>query len=374
MIPFNKPFLTDGEISNILIAHDNGQLSGDGDFTKRCSIWLENNLNVKSALLTTSCTDALELAALLANISPGDEVILPSYTFVSTANAFVLRGATPVFVDIQAGSLNLDASLIEQAITPKTKAIIPVHYAGVACDMDVINKIATKHDIMVIEDAAQSILSTYKGRFLGSLGDIGALSFHETKNIHCGEGGAILINDPELLMRAEIVREKGTNRSQFSRKEVNKYTWVDVGSSFLPGEVTAAFLLAQLNAAHELTERRLKIWNYYNDAFESLELVGRVRRPKIPKFCTHNAHIYYLLLRDLSDRDTFIESMRRRGIHCVFHYVPLHDSPYGAKVGKVSGSMEVTRMAADCLVRLPMWIGIEKHLDDIIYEAHAVLD
>ena len=358
-IPFNRPYLTGKELHNIAQAHALGQLAGDGSFTKQCHQWLEASIGTKKALLTHSCTASLEMAALLADIQPGDEVIMPSYTFVSTANAFVLRGGVPVFVDIREDTLNLDERRIEAAITPKTKAIVPVHYAGVACEMDVILEIAQAHKLWVIEDAAQGILSTYKSKPLGALGHLGCLSFHETKNVISGEGGALLVNEEDWVQRAEIIREKGTNRSQFFRGQVDKYTWVEVGSSYLPGEIIAAFLWAQLQEAEVITQQRLEIWNAYHEAFGQLEAQERLRRPIIPEHCQHNGHLYYLLLRDLQDRTQFIETLKDQGINCVFHYVPLHSSPAGKRYGLVSGSMEVTDSVSERLVRLPVWIGME---------------
>jgi len=358
-IPFNCPYLVGNELSNIAQAHANGQLAGDGPFTKRCSAWLEKHAGCSKALLTHSCTAALEMAAILADVQPGDEVILPSYTFVSTANAFVLRGGVPVFVDIRPDTLNLDESKIEEAITAKTKAIVPVHYAGVACEMDTILDIARRQDLLVIEDAAQGVMSTYKDKPLGSLGDLGCYSFHETKNIISGEGGALLVNTPELSERAEIIREKGTNRSRFFRGQVDKYTWVDLGSSYLPSEVIAAFLAAQLDHAKEITDRRLSIWNTYHDSFSHLEVSGRVRRPTIPTDCQHNAHMYYLLLDNLEDRTCFIDKMKQSGIGCVFHYVPLHSAPYGLSHARALGDLAITEDLSQRLVRLPLWAGLE---------------
>jgi dTDP-4-amino-4,6-dideoxygalactose transaminase len=306
------------------------------------------------------------MAAILADICPGDEVIMPSYTFVSTANAFVLRGGVPVFVDIRPDTLNIDETKIEAAISPRTRAIVPVHYGGVACEMDEIIDIARRHNILVIEDAAQGVMSKYKGRALGAIGDLGALSFHETKNISSGEGGALLINAPTLAERAEIIREKGTDRSKFFRGQVDKYTWVDIGSSYLPGEIIAAFLWAQMEAAESITQRRLDIWKTYHQAFESLESSGRVRRPIVMENSRHNAHLYYLLLNDFADRSRFMASMKQKGINCVFHYVPLHDSPMGKKIGRISDSMEITDSSANRLVRLPLWLGLESEVEKII--------
>ncbi len=365
-IPFNRPHLIGRELDYIAEAHGNGQLAGDGAFTRKCQAWLERRTGSRRALLTHSCTAALEMAAILAEVGPGDEVIMPSYTFVSTANAFVLRGAVPVFVDIHLDTLNLDERQIEAAITSRTRAIVPVHYAGVACAMDVVMEIAARHGLLVIEDAAQAVMSTFYGRPLGSIGHLGALSFHETKNVISGEGGALLVNDASRIQRAEIVREKGTNRTLFFRGQVDKYTWVDIGSSFLPGEIVAAFLLAQLEKAELITARRLALWERYHSAFESLERAGRLRRPIVPDVCGQNAHMYYVLVRDLAERTAFIGHMKRLGIHCVFHYVPLHSSPMGSQVGRVSGDMKVTNDVADRLVRLPLWLGIEDHLDRIV--------
>lgn len=351
--------MTGRELWYIAQAHNNGHLAGDGMFTKKCHEWLQERTGAPKALLTHSCTAALEMAAILADIQPGDEVIMPSYTFVSTANAFVLRGGVPVFVDIRLDTLNIDETLIEAAITPKTKAIVPVHYAGVACEMDVIMEIAQRHGLLVIEDAAQGIMSTYKGRPLGSIGHLGTYSFHETKNIISGEGGALLINDERFAGRAEIIREKGTNRSQFFRGQVDKYTWVDIGSSYLPGEVIAAFLRAQMEEADSITTRRLEIWHIYHNALEVLERDGRLRRPMIPGNCQHNAHMYYLLLRNLKDRTYFITHMKQQGVNCVFHYVPLHSSPFGQKFGRVHKKLKVTEDLSHRLVRLPVWVGLD---------------
>jgi dTDP-4-amino-4,6-dideoxygalactose transaminase len=365
-IPFNKPYMTGKELWYIAQAHAAGHLSGDGSFTIKCNDWLTRQNGSHKALLTHSCTAALEMAAILADIKPGDEVIMPSYTFVSTANAFVLRGATPVFVDIRPDTLNLDETLIEAAITDKTRAIVPVHYAGVACEMDTIMSIAERHGLLVIADAAQGIMSEYKGKPLGSFGHMSTLSFHETKNIISGEGGAILINDQRYAERAEIIREKGTNRSQFFRGQVDKYTWVDVGSSYLPGEIVAAFLYAQMEEAEAITSRRIKIWNTYHLAFGELGKQGLVRLPVIPSECGHNAHMYYLLLPDLKTRTRFISTMKSLGIHTVFHYVPLANSPGGKNFSRSHGELAVTNDISARLVRLPLWVGLEEHLDEVI--------
>lgn len=365
-IPFNKPYMVGKELWNIAQANVNGHMAGDGPFSMRCHAWLEERTGSLKALLTHSCTGALEMAGILANVGPGDEVIMASYTFVSTANAFVIRGAVPVFVDIRPDTLNIDESRIEGAITEKTKAIVAVHYAGVACDMDVIIEIANKYNLLVIEDAAQGVMAAYKSRPLGAIGHLGALSFHETKNIIAGEGGALLVNDPRFLQRADIIREKGTNRSQFFRGEVDKYTWVDIGSSYLPSELVAAFLSAQMDEANAITDRRMSIWNTYHEAFEPLSQRGLVRRPIVPDECQHNAHMYYLLLPDLDSRDRFIAALKQRGIHAVFHYVPLHDSPAGLRFGRAHGDFKQTVTLSGRLVRLPLWVGIESQLSDVI--------
>lgn len=372
-IPFNKPYMTGKELSYISQAHAEGHLSGDGAFTSQCSQWLEHRSGSRRALMTHSCTAALEMAALLVDLGPGDEVIMPSYTFVSTANAFALRGAIPVFVDIRPDTLNIDETLIEAAITSKTKAIIPVHYAGVACEMDVIMDIANRYNLVVIEDAAQAIMSTYKGRSLGSIGHMGCLSFHETKNIICGEGGALLINDSVFVQRAEIIREKGTNRSQFFRGQVDKYTWCDLGSSFLPSDLLAAFLWAQMQAAEDITNRRLAIWKIYHDAFAHLEESGSVRRPIIPAHSEHNAHMYYLLLPSLGARTRFIDSLKRLNVAAVFHYIPLHSAPAGKLLGRAHGDMTQTDSLSERLVRLPLWVGLEEHINGVISAVQETL-
>ncbi len=358
--------MTGRELWYIAQAHSNGHLAGDGMFTKKCHEWLKERTGTHKALLTHSCTAALEMAAILAEIQPGDEVIMPSYTFVSTANAFVLRGGVPVFVDIRPDTLNIDETLIAAAITPKTKAIVPVHYAGVACEMDVIMEIAQDNRLLVIEDAAQGIMSTYKGKPLGSIGHMGAYSFHETKNIISGEGGALLINDARFAERAEITREKGTNRSQFFRGQVDKYTWLDIGSSFLPGEVIAAFLWAQLEEAQSIKQMRLNIWQKYHEALAPLELAGVLRRPIISNDCGHNAHMFYILLESLKQRAAIISKLNEQGVNAVFHYVPLHSSPAGKKYGRVSGEMKNTEDLSDRLLRLPLWIGMADEQQVII--------
>lgn len=357
-IPFNKPYMTGKELHYIAEAKFGNMLAGDGPFTKRCHNWIEEKTGCAKALLTHSCTAALEMTALLLDIQPGDEVIMPSYTFVSTANAFVLRGGVPVFVDIREDTLNLDERLIEAAITPRTKVIVPVHYAGVACEMDTIMEIAGRRGLKVVEDAAQGVMSSYKGRALGSIGDLGAFSFHETKNVISGEGGALLVNDPELALRAEIIREKGTDRSRFFRGEVDKYTWQEVGSSFLPGELIAAFLWAQLEEAQAITARRMASWKHYHAELAPLEAKRVLRRPVIPEGCEHNAHMYYVLLAPEVNRQAVLSELKRNEIYSVFHYVPLHSSPAGQRYGRVHGTMDVTNRQSECLVRLPLWVGL----------------
>lgn len=364
-IPFNRPHLTGKELEYLAQAHESMQLAGDGPFTKRCQAWLQSRTTSPKSLLTHSCTAALEMAAILANVQAGDEVIMPSYTFVSTANAFVLRGARPVFVDIRADTLNIDECLIEDAITDRTKAIVPVHYAGVACEMDAIVDIAQRHNLLVIEDAAQGIMSNYGERPLGSIGHLGCLSFHETKNIISGEGGALLVNDSALAERAEIIREKGTNRSQFFRGQVDKYTWTDIGSSYLPSELIAAFLWAQLEQAEEITQLRLDVWNRYHEQFASLESEGVLRRPLVPQGLQHNAHMYYILVRDLASRTRLIDSLKAQGIGAVFHYVPLHSSPAGRRFARSHGILDVTEDLADRLVRLPLWPGMGNSVEQV---------
>lgn len=362
-IPFNKPFSTGREAEYIQEALANQHLSGDGVFTGRCHAWLEQWTGAPKALLTHSCTGALEMAALLAAVGPGDEVIMPSFTFSSTANAFVLRGAVPVFVDIDAATLNIDPREIERAITARTRVVAPVHYAGVGCDMDQILAISARHGLLVIEDAAQGLLAHYRGRPLGSIGHLGALSFHETKNLMCGEGGALLVNDPSLVERAEIIREKGTNRSQFFRGEIDKYTWVDVGSSYLPSELSAAFLWAQCQHAEEITKRRLDVWWRYHEAFAELEDAGLVRRPVLPGDRQGNGHLYYLLVADAAARRRVLDGLNARGINAVFHYVPLHSAPAGRRYGRAVGDLPITGDVAARLIRLPLWVGMTE--DDV---------
>lgn len=352
--------MTGKEIAYIAEAHANSMLAGDGPFTKRCHQWLEQKTGTHKALLTHSCTAALEMAALLLDIQPGDEVIMPSYTFVSTANAFVLRGGVPVFVDIRPDTLNIDERLIEAAITPKTRAIVPVHYAGVACEMDTIMDIAKRHGLAVVEDAAQGVMSTYKGRALGSIGDLGCYSFHETKNIISGEGGALLVNNAKYAERAEIIREKGTDRCRFFRGQIDKYTWQEKGSSFLPGELIAAFLFAQMESAEKITNMRQSCWQFYHDELAVLEERKILRRPILPEGCSHNAHMYYVILGDGINRDSVLNEFRSNDISAVFHYVPLHTSPAGLRLSKATADMSCTSDLSARLIRLPLWVGLTR--------------
>ena len=360
MINFNIPPCVDTEIEVIKQAISNHKICGDGEFTKKCQNWIEERTGTKKSLLTTSGTDALEMAALLCDIHSGDEVILPSYTFSSTANAFALFGATLVFVDIRPDTMNIDERLIEDAITEKTKVIVPVHYAGVACEMDTIMDIAKRHNLLVVEDAAQGVMSTYKGRALGSIGDIGCYSFHETKNYSMGEGGAVLINNQAFVERAEIVREKGTNRSRFLRGQVDKYTWVDCGSSYLPSELNAAYLWAQLEQADKINEDRLATWNYYYEQLKPLADAGKLELPHIPMECEHNAHMFYVKLRNLEERTAFIAYLKEHEVQSVFHYIPLHSAPAGLKFGRFSGEDVCTTKESERLARLPMYYGMNQ--------------
>ncbi|MDX9731941.1 MAG: dTDP-4-amino-4,6-dideoxygalactose transaminase [Bdellovibrionales bacterium] len=358
-IPFHAPSLSDTESRYMLEALASKRISGDGPFTKKCHAWLKTELQTPHALLTHSCTAALEMAALLCDLEPGDEVIMPSYTFVSTANAVALRRAVPVFIDVRPDTLNLDENKIRAAITAKTKAIAVVHYAGVAAEMDTILKIANEYGLRVIEDAAQGLMASYKGKALGTMGDFGAMSFHETKNIVSGEGGALFIKDEHQAARAEVIREKGTNRSQFFRGQVDKYTWVDIGSSYLPSDLLAALLLAQLERAEEITNQRRDIWNYYQSTFATLDAIG-VCRPSPPSECAHNAHIYHLITRDLGERSALIDALKSTGIQAPFHYVPLHSSPGGKKFGRTHGDLTLTVDLSERLVRLPLFAGLEE--------------
>lgn len=367
VIPFNKPFIVGKELYNIAQAVLESQLSGDGIFTKSCHKWFEEQLGCKKALLTHSCTGAMEMSAILCDIKPGDEVIMPSFTFVSTANAFVLRGAIPVFVDIRPDTLNIDERLIESAITPKTKVIVPVHYAGISCAMDEIMNIAEQRNLWVVEDAAQGLLSTHKDKYLGTIGHLSCLSFHETKNIISGEGGALLINDERFIERAEIIREKGTNRNQFFRGEVEKYTWVDIGSSFLPSELIGAFLYAQLEQAENINTVRNLIFNRYLNSLRPLEDKGLVRLPVVGNECLSNGHIFYIITQSLKERDRLIKYLNENYIDSVFHYVPLHSSPAGMKYGRTSGSLDVTNDISERLLRLPMFYGMtDKEVDRVV--------
>lgn len=360
MISFNVPPHVGTEEKYIAEAIAARKLCGDGEFTRRCHAWLENRFGAPKVLLTTSGSAALDMAALLCDIQPGDEVILPSYTFSSTANAFVFAGAKLVFVDIRPGTMNIDERKIEAAVTDKTKVIVPVHYAGMACEMDTIMDIAKRRNLMVVEDAAQGVMSTYKGKPLGTIGDFGCYSFHETKNYSCGEGGAILINNPKYIEKAEIVREKGTNRSMFWRGQVDKYTWVDLGDSFLPSELNAAYLWAQLEKADEILSNRMKSWGMYYDALKPLADNGKIEIPCLPLGCDHNAHMFWIKLPNLEERTKFISFMKEKGVECVFHYVPLHTAPAGEKFGRFSGIDEYTTKESDRLVRLPLYYGMDE--------------
>lgn len=359
MIEFNIPPIIGTEEKYVKQAIEKHKICGDGEFTKKCNKWIEKNFNIKKALLTTSCSSALEMSALLADIKPGDEIIMPAYTFVSTANAFVLRGAKIVFVDIRPDTMNIDENLIESAITEKTKAIVPVHYAGVSCEMDTIMNIAQKHNLKVIEDAAQGVMAKYKDKYLGTIGDIGCYSFHETKNYSMGEGGAILLKDDRFTDLAEIIREKGTNRSQFFRGQIDKYTWVEYGSSYLPSDINAAYLWAELEEADKINSNRLSSWNYYNDNLKELEEKGFIERPFIPKECKHNAHMYYIKTKDIKERTKLIKYLKENGVEAVFHYVPLHTAPAGKKYGRFNGEDKYTTKESERLLRLPMYYDIK---------------
>lgn len=360
LIPFNRPYMTGKELFYIAKAHAQGRLAGDGPFTGLCHAFLEKRTGCAKALLTHSCTAALEMAALLLDCDPGDEIIMPSYTFVSTANAFALRGAIPVFVDIRQDTLNLDETLVEAAITTRTKAIVAVHYAGVACEMDALLCTAEQHGLKVIEDAAQAALASYKGKPLGSIGELGCYSFHETKNLTSGEGGALLVRDPEVVARAEVAREKGTDRNRFFRGEVDKYTWQALGSSYLSGELAAAFLWAQFEEADRITGERLALWDRYHDLLAPMEANGDLRRPIVPDHCQHNAHMYYVLLPPETDRGRVLADMKRAGVNAIFHYVPLHSSPAGMRFGRASADLPVTDAVFARLIRLPLWIGLSE--------------
>lgn len=370
MISFNRPPYSAMALTYMKQAIENHKICGDGEFTKRCSAWLEQNTGTAKAFLTTSCTHATEMAAMLADVGPGDEIIMPSYTFVSTADAFVLRGAKPVFVDIRPDTMNIDETLIEAAVTEKTRVIVPVHYAGVACEMDTIMEIAKRHRLCVIEDAAQGMMSTYKGKMLGTIGDYGCYSFHETKNYSMGEGGALLVRNSEDILRAEIIREKGTNRSQFFRGEVDKYSWQASGSSYLPSDMNAAYLWAQLEQAEEIDQNRLRSWNLYYELLRPLAEEGRIELPFVPEGCVHNGHMFYIKARDLEERTRLIAYLRENEIYAVFHYVPLHTAPAGKKFGEFRGEDRYTTRESERLFRLPMYYGLTE--EEITYIAGKV--
>ena len=369
MIHFNVPPVVGNELQYMEEAIKNRKICGDGMFTKKCSAWMEEKTGTAKALLTTSCTHAIEMSAILSNIQPGDEVIMPSYTFVSTADAFVLRGAKVIFVDIRPETMNIDERLIEEAVTERTKAIVPVHYAGVACKMDEICDIAKRHNLFVIEDAAQGVMSFYKGRPLGTLGDYGCYSFHETKNYSMGEGGALLIKDPKNIERAEIIREKGTNRSNFFRGQIDKYTWMDAGSSYLPSDLNAAYLWAQLEKAEEIRNDRMASWNLYNQLLKELEEEGYIRLPEIPEECTHNAHMFYIKTKDLEERQNLISFLKAKGVGAVFHYIPLHSAPAGKKYGEFFGKDIYTTSESERLLRLPLYYKLSNDSIEKIVEA-----
>ena len=372
MIDFNRPAFVGSELEYIQDAIHRGMLCGDGIYTKKCSQWMEKEFDVSRVMLTTSCTHALEMAAFLCDIQPGDEVIMPSYTFVSTADAFVLRGAKIVFVDIRPDTMNLDEKLIEQAITPKTKVIVPVHYAGVACEMDTIMDIAHRHGLKVVEDAAQGVDACYKGKALGTIGDFGCYSFHETKNFTMGEGGALLFQKEEYLEKAEILREKGTDRSKFFRGQVDKYRWMDYGSSYLPSEMNAAYLYAQLEAKDKIQKKRMEIYEYYHRNLADLAAEGKVEQPYVPQECEHNAHMYYLKVKDMKVRTRLLAYLRENGICSVFHYVPLHSAPAGQKFGRFAGEDVYTTKESERLLRLPMFYNLDmedvKRIVDVIHK------
>ncbi len=372
-IPFNKAIYLPEAFKYVEDVVKSSLIAGDGKYTRLCSEWMEHRFKAKKVLMTTSCTAALEMAAILLDIQPDDEVIMPSYTFVSTANAFVLRGAKCVFVDIRPDTMNIDENKIEAAISNKTKAIVVVHYAGVGCEMDTIMSIANKYSIPVVEDAAQGVMANYKGRALGTIGTFGCYSFHETKNYTMGEGGALVINDEKYIERAEILREKGTNRSRFYRGEIDKYSWVDIGSSFLPSEFNVSYLYGQLEIADKINENRLETWNAYNDAFKNYEYDGKIVLPTIPKACNHNAHMFYIKLKSIEERTQFITSMKEKGVGCVFHYVPLHSSVAGKRFGIFCGEDIYTSQESDKLVRLPMYYGMSDTDKDYIIEAVKLL-
>ncbi len=367
MINFNVPPYAEKAMGYIQECVKNQKICGDGPYTKKCSEWIERKTGTAKCLLTTSCTHATELAALLLpDIGPGDEVIMPAYTFVSTADAFVLRGAVPVFVDIRPDTMNMDEKLIEEAVTERTKAIVPVHYAGVACEMDTIMDIAARHRLAVVEDAAQGIMATYKGKALGTIGDFGCFSFHETKNYSMGEGGALLIRDGRNVEEAEIIREKGTNRSKYYRGQIDKYTWINYGSSYLPSDMNAAYLYAQLEIAEEINDARLAIWERYCDNLRILAQAGRIELPVVPEGCVHNGHMFYIKTKDIEERTALIDYLKKNEIHAVFHYVPLHTAPAGLKFGRFHGEDRYTTKESERLLRLPMYYGLELEQVDYI--------
>lgn len=370
MIKFNEPPFTGKELEYVNEAVLAKKICGDGQFTKKCNTWLEKNTGTKKAMLTTSCTHATEMAAILLDIKPGDEIIMPSYTFVSTADAFVMRGGVPVFVDIRPDTMNIDETLIEQAITDKTRAIVPVHYAGVGCEMDVIMELAEKYNLAVVEDAAQGIMASYKGQALGTFGDFGCFSFHETKNLSMGEGGALLIRNEEFVEKAEIIREKGTNRAKFFRGQIDKYTWVEAGSSYLPSDLNAAYLWAQLEMADEINNNRLKIWENYYNGLKELSEEGYIELPVIPQNCEHNAHMFYIKTKDIHERTQLIQYLKEKGIMAVFHYIPLHTAPAGKRYGRFSGEDQYTTKESERLVRLPLYYGLE--IDKIVFIINSI--
>lgn len=368
MINFNVPPSVGNELTYMKEAMDNHKICGDGAFTQKCNFWMEEQFHAKKALLTTSCTHATEMAALLLDIKPGDEVIMPSYTFVSTADAFVLRGATAVFVDIRPDTMNIDETLIEQAITDKTKAIVPVHYAGVSCEMDTIMDIAHRHHLAVVEDAAQGVMSTYKGKALGTIGDFGCFSFHETKNYSMGEGGALLLRDEKYVEEAEIIREKGTDRAKFFRGQVDKYRWVNYGSSYLPSDMNAAYLWAQMEKADEINDKRRALWQQYYDGLQPLAENGKIELPVVPDECVHNAHMFYIKAEDLEERTALIDFLKQKGVMAVFHYIPLHSAPAGQKYGRFAGEDKYTTKESERLVRLPMYYELQEEQVDYIVD------
>lgn len=373
-IPFNRPYRTGDEPARVAEAIESGWTGGNGPFSRRAEALLEELTGAERVLLTHSCTGALEMAALLSEVGPGDEVVLPSFTFVSTANAFALRGAVPVFADVDPATLCLDPASVEAALGPRTRVVVPVHYAGVGCDMAALGELARAHDLLVVEDAAQAIDATWDGRALGTFGALGTLSFHETKNVSSGEGGALLLNEPRWIERAEVLQEKGTNRAQFSRSEVDRYTWVDVGSSFLMSDATAALLVGQLERVHAITEARREVWRRYHEGLRPLEERGVLRRPAVPEAARPNGHLYYVLLEDRATRDRVIAGLAERGIAAYFHYVPLHSSPAGRRLGRTPVPLDVTESVADRLVRLPLWVGLgEAEVDRVVTAVGDVL-